>query len=307
MYKFLIKYHKLTLTFVKILISFLAVYYLWQHKYLQNLWQDIEELRTVGFIVKLLIFSLINWSLEIKKWQFLTGYIQPVSYKEATKQSLISFALSLLTPNRVGEYGVKILFYEKKDYKKVLGLTLVGNISQLMITLLAGLFGLCYVYHTGMIDKLLRLNTFVLPGRKILLSLTTGLLIIAIIIYLFKKYRKNLAFQPGLWIKSNIYALLRYLVFSSQFVWLLKYFKVENNLLLLYAAVSLVYLFATLIPMLSLLDWAVKGDIAIWIFMALGINGVLVFKIVALMWFGNFLLPFLTGLIWMWASKTFVR
>jgi len=307
MYKFLIKYHKLTLTLVKIIISFLAVYYLWLHRYLQNLWRDSGEFHSLGFVSGLLVFSLINWLLEIKKWQFLVGYIQPVSYKEAARQSLISFALSLLTPNRVGEYGVKILFYKKKDYKNVLGLTFIGNISQLMITLLAGLLGLWYVYFAGMIDNFIHIGNFAHHGRKFFLLLTPGLLIISIMLYLFKKYRQTLAFQPGLWIKSNMYALFRYLVFSSQFVWLLKYFNVESKLLTLYAAVSLVYLFATLIPMLSLFDWAVKGDIAIWIFTAIGINGVLVFKVVAMMWFGNFLLSFLTGLIWMWASKTYVR
>lgn len=307
MYKFLIKYHKVILTLIKILISLLAVYYLWRHEYLQNLWEDKKELQSVKFVSELLIFSLINWLLEIKKWQLLAGYIHPTSYKEAARQSLVSFALSLLTPNRVGEYGVKVLYYQKKDYKKVIGLSLIGNISQLIVTLLAGMFGLWYVFRGGKMIKIFNHNFLTHPGWQIWLLLIAVLFIIAIMFYIQKKYEKNLIFHPDLWKKSIFYALLRYVVFSTQFVWLLMYFKVDNNLLILYVAVSLVYLFAVFVPMLSLLDWAVKGNIAIWVFSSLGIDGVPVIKIVALMWIGNFLLPFLTGLIWMWASKTIVR
>ncbi len=307
MYKFLSKYHKVILTFLKLLISFVAVYYLWHHRYLQNLWHGYAEFWSIRFVIILLMFSMLNWFFEIKKWQFLAGEIQNISYIEGAKQSLVSFALSLLTPNRVGEYGVKVLFYEKKDYKSVLGLTLIGNVSQFFITLLAGLLGLLFAYYCGFLKNLVYFNSFSGHYWQFIMMLTIGLLIIGAIFYLLKKYRQNPVFQSKLWAKSNVYALLRYIIFSTQFVWLLLYFKIDYGLFTLYAAVSLVYLFATFIPILSFLDWAVKGNVAIWIFSALHVEGVLVFKIVAIMWFFNFFFPFIVGLIWMWRSKTFVR
>ena len=307
MYKFLSKYHKLILTFIKTLISFVAVYYLWHHRYLHNLWFDSSDFHSFNFVLILLIFSVLNWFLEIKKWQFLAGEIQGISFKESAKQSLISFTLSLLTPNRIGEYGVKVLFYDKMYYKKVLGLTLIGNISQLMITLLAGLLGFLYAYYTGFLTKLIHFNALSGYVWQIIISLIFVIFTIGVIYFLYNKYRQNPVFQPNLWIRSHIYALLRYIVFSTQFVWLLRHFKIDHSFMILYAAVSLVYLFATFIPILSFLDWAVKGNVAIWVFSALQIQGVLIFQIVAIMWFANFLLPFITGLIWMWGAKTFVR
>lgn len=306
MYKFLSKYHNVILSFAKILISIIAIYYLWHHRYLQNLWSDSSQYAVV-FVSILLIFSLLNWLLEIKKWQYLAGQIKKISFIEAAKQSLISFGLSLLTPNRIGEYGVKVLFYDKKDYKSVLGLTLIGNVSQLLVTLLAGLLGLLYAYYTGLFEKLIHFNIFFGHLGQILAMLFFGLMIFVAIFFLFIKYRDNMVFKPKLWAKSNMYALLRYVIFSSQFVWILRYFNVEQGLLTLYASVFLVYLFSTIIPIFSFLDWAVKGNVAIWVFSALQINGVLIFKVVALMWFANFFLPFIAGLIWMWQSKTFKR
>ena len=307
MYKFLSKYHKVILTFLKLLISFVAVYYLWHHRYLQSLQELSSEFRSFSFVLILLVFSLLNWFLEIIKWQFLAGEIQNISYIEAAKQSLVSFALSLLTPNRVGEYGVKVLFYDRKDYKNVLGLTLIGNVSQLIVTLLVGLLGLLYAYNVGFLPKLIHFEAFTGYSWQIVVTFVLAFLIIGTIFYLYKKYRQNPVFQPGLWIRSNLYALLRYIIFSTQFVWLLRHFMGEYNLLTLYAAVSLVYLFATLIPILSFLDWAVKGNVAIWVFSALHVQGVLAFKIVTLMWFANFFLPFIAGLIWLWVPKTFAR
>ncbi len=306
MYKFLSKYHNVILTLIKILISVFAVYYLWRHGYLQNLWRKTQIFTSELFII-LLIFSLLNWLLEIKKWQYLAGQIKKISFIEAAKQSLISFALSLLTPNRIGEYGIKVLFYDKKYYKNVLGLTLIGNVSQLLVTLCMGLSGLLYAYINGWIEKLIHLAS--LSGHIIKIAGLSifGLSIIWFAYYQLKKHRQNPVFQRKLWLNANIYALLRYLIFSSQFVCLLLHFKLDYSLNTLYAGVSLVYLFSTLIPILAFLDWAVKGNVAIWIFSVLPVEGDVIFDVVALMWLGNFLLPFAVGLVWMWTSKSFMK
>ena len=46
--------------------------------------------------------------MEIAKWKILTNNVKKNSWLDATKQSLASLTLSLITPNRIGEYGAKI-------------------------------------------------------------------------------------------------------------------------------------------------------------------------------------------------------
>ncbi len=304
MYKLLTKYHNLIFKTGKILLSFAAVYYLCQHRHLKLMWQDFTGLLSIKFVIILLSFSILNWFFEIKKWQYLAGYIRTLSTKDAAKQSLISFSLSLLTPNRVGEYGAKMLFFDAKYAKKLIGLTLVGNLSQLVITLTAGFLAMIYAYHTGIfnenIDLQLCTNHSVILG----ILLVTGIFIIWLLVSRFKKQQRYPALQSRVWLQSTGYAWLRYLIFSSQFVWLLLYFNTHYNPAHLYAGVSLVYLVAAFIPILAFMDWAVKGNTAIWIFSGLHISSGLVLKIIALMWFGNFLLPFIAGLIWLWTSKS---
>ena len=60
-------------------------------------------------ILILLILTLLNWSLEIVKWKRLTAIIKPISFFESFKQCTSSLATSLITPNRIGEYGAKAL------------------------------------------------------------------------------------------------------------------------------------------------------------------------------------------------------
>ena len=68
-------------------------------------------------IVLLLLFTLINWLLEIKKWKILAQRVMEISLIEATRQSLSSLTFSLITPNRIGEYGAKALYFKKEKRK----------------------------------------------------------------------------------------------------------------------------------------------------------------------------------------------
>jgi hypothetical protein len=109
----------------------------------------------------MIIFSSVNWFLEIKKWQLLISKIRQIDFHEALKQSLSSFAVSMITPNRLGEYGFKILFFEKKAFKKVIVLQSIQSFSQLFATVFFGFFGCLYfAYHEIAIVILVVLSLF---------------------------------------------------------------------------------------------------------------------------------------------------
>lgn len=298
MYKLLLKYHNLITTALKMSFSLWALYFLWQHRMIFKVYQNLPLNHLLELISILLILSSLNWFFEIKKWQILAHNLEHISLKEATKQSLISFSVSLLTPNRVGEYGSKIFFYDKRQRKKVLSLIFIGNTSQLIISLFMGVAALLY-WSFGPLNKPL-----IIPYIKWGLLF---LVMLPILFFLLRRYIKNprklIITQPKLWQKSLSYAGLRYFIFSSQFVLLLLLFSVPLRAPILYSAVFLTYFVSALIPMLAFLDWAVKGSVAIWIFSWLHISEQVIFKIIALMWTTNFLLPFLAGLILIWRYK----
>ena len=56
-----------------------------------------------------ILLAFLNWGLEARKWQVLLKPIQQINFFRAYKSVLSGLALSLNTPNRMGEYGGRIL------------------------------------------------------------------------------------------------------------------------------------------------------------------------------------------------------
>ena len=107
---------------VKILIVTGALYYICQQlqgdKSLN--WNLVSSYLSAQSMLVLVGFSTVNWLLEIFKWQNLVSYFKEITFFEAAKQSLGSLTASIFTPNRIGEYGAKMLYYPKEKRKKII-------------------------------------------------------------------------------------------------------------------------------------------------------------------------------------------
>lgn len=300
------KQHRLFSIFFKLLISMGAVYYIMYQVDMRLVLLILSKTKFYLLLI-LLVFTLINWFLEIKKWQYLASQAYPIDWLTAARQSLVSFSVSMLTPNRVGEYGAKILFYPKEKRKQIFSLSLIGNISQMFVSLGLGLIALVSLLFTDDFKlKQLLLNYWnqLVPSQRILI-LCGFLLLTILLLWIFWQFnsKKYILTNPKIWSKSMIFSIFRYFVFSLQFLLLLWISVVPAPLHQLYLAIVLTYFFATLVPMLAFLDWAVKGSIAVLIFGILGSQKEIIVYIISLMWCLNFALPFLVGLIWMWQQK----
>ncbi|MFY0603097.1 MAG: hypothetical protein JXQ93_04050 [Flavobacteriaceae bacterium] len=254
---------------------------------------EVISLKNIAF---LLIFTLINWFLEIKKWQVLTQKIEFISFKNATKQSLSSLTFSLITPNRIGDYGAKALYYRKPKRKSILVLNFIGNFYQLFFTLFLGWLGLFYagIELDGLVSKgvmyMFYLIVITIVSLLILFKINTRFKIwLGAIITRFKLIN----------IKSNakvmLLSLFRYLVFSHQFYVLLLIFNIDISYWDALAGISSMYLIASMIPMLSLFDFILKGSVAIFVFSFFEVDTISIISITTIMWMLNFALPAIIG------------
>lgn len=245
----------------------------------------------------LIILSFFNWFFEILKWQKLASQVTPISFLSATKQSLATLTTSMITPNKIGEYGTKILYFQKSQRKRVLALNFIGNFYQLMITLFAGLIG--FVILFDFFSDKIRLN-------EVLLISVTLLLCSSIFIILIKKvasfriyYQKLSSFLGELTLNLHrsilSISLIRYLIFSHQYYFLLLSFGVDIGYNTTMAGIFCTYLLASIIPVLSLFDFVIKGSVAIVIFSLFEIDSVTMLSSSALMWIFNFALPAIIG------------
>nr|WP_205958005.1 lysylphosphatidylglycerol synthase domain-containing protein [Flavivirga algicola] len=250
-------------------------------------------------ILLLLFLTFFNWFFEILKWQTLVVPIKKISFKNAFEQSLGSLTASLFTPNRIGEYGAKAIYYTSNYRKRILLINLLGNMMQMLVTTVFGVIGLYFFISKYSIN----VNYY-----KFVQCLLIGILIIILIGYGLQKTKFTIKgfslekikhFILGFPKKSSVIALflsiLRYLIFSFQFYLLLWLFGSDITYINTMVIITSMYLLASIIPSIFIFDVIIKGSVAIYLFGILGINEITVLSTITIMWLLNFVLPSILG------------
>lgn len=244
----------------------------------------------------LLSLTFFNLLIEILKWKILVSHVKKITFYKATIQSLASLTTSIFTPNRIGEYGAKAVYY-KRDKSKILLLNLIGNLNQLSVTIIFGVIGLVFFISTYEIEiNPYRVRRFgYLIGFIILIGLgTKRLRIFGFIPWIkFREFVKNISFN--IHFKVFLYSCIRYLIFSHQFYFLLLIFGIEESYFTLIYLIFTMYIIASFIPSISLFDWAIKGTVAIFIFNFIQVPEITIVSVTMLMWILNFALPSIIG------------
>ncbi len=280
---------------IKLLIVIAAFYFIY-HQLMTNDKLDwtkftalVKEKQSVVGILFLLSFSVVNRYLEILKWQNLVSYIKPISIAEATKQVLGALTAGIFTPNGLGEYAGKALFFEKIKAKKIIFLNLICNGIQMILTIVFGTMGLLFLGYTfwGIAIVLLTIAFWLLAFLSKNIKIKG---------YSITKLLHKLNEIPKTIHRKNaVLAVGRYLVFSHQYYFLFLAFDVDLPYGILIATIAVVYFLASSLPSFQFLDFAVKGSVAVFFFGKLGVNEWIVIFISTLMWFLNVVLPVVIG------------
>jgi hypothetical protein len=238
------------------------------------------------------------------KWQNLVEFIHKITLGEATKQVLGALTAGLFTPNGVGEYAGKALFFEKKDTKNVLFLNLICNGIQMILTVIFGIFGL--LYFNAQYNVITPKTVTLLFGLLILVFLVSFLLKkFTIKGYSIERLIHKINEIPKPIHQKNIFlAICRFLVFSHQYYFLFLAFDVDLPYLTVIATITSVYFLASSLPTFQFLDFAVKGSVAVYFFGILGVNEWIVIFVTTLMWFLNVVLPVVIGSYYVLNFKT---
>ncbi len=247
----------------------------------------------------LLILSSFNWFFEIIKWQTLISTLKKTSLKQALKQTLGSLTASLITPNRIGEYGAKAMFYLPKLRKRVMLINLISNLQQMSITIILGAIGL-----------LAFISTYNLEANygRLIVTVVIGIITISLILLGLAQYEIGIKWTPLLKLKVFVknfprekirigfgLSLVRYAIFSFQFFYLLQIFQIEISYLDSMMVITSMYLLVSIIPTIFIFDVVIKGSVAVYLFEFLGINELVVLSVITIMWIFNFVSPSLIG------------
>ena len=264
------------------------------------------------WVVIILVF--FNWGIEARKWQVLLQPLQKMSFIRCFKSVLSGLALSLNTPNRMGEYGGRILYVKEGSRIKAISLSIAGSISQLIITLLLGCSGLAYIlfFQTKNTGSLMELPPFWLKILLLISMFVTALLILFFfrlswLIQLIEKIPKAEKFTKYISVLDQFTAKLllrllslsffRYLVFVIQYILLLQVLHVDIYWVDCFWIISILFLVLAIVPSFAIADLGIRGKFSTELLNAYSLNTIGILGTTFGIWFINLFIPALAGSI----------
>jgi len=301
----------------------LACAFLWAHLAADKGTRTLEALRAVaadpvarGALAGVLLLLPVNWWLESLKWRRLMAPVERVGPWRSFAAVVAGTSVALVTPNRTGEFLGRVLFLEPGHRVQGAFATALGSISQFVVTLVAGGCGLLVLvlggkplpWSWGWTSTLLVSLTAIVASAALVLYLFPGLLrqLFVVLPFLRRMERASAvlnAYPPReLWMVLALSGL-RYTVFAAQFIGLLLAFGVDSAVWVVACAVPVVYLVATLVPTVLLMEIGVRGSVAVALFAPLGGEGAPVLLATTMVWTINLVLPALVGSVLLVATR----
>jgi len=269
-----------------------------------------------------IILAFANWGLEAKKWQVLMEKLQPLKYFVALKGVLCGVALSLHTPNRIGEYGGRVFYVNEGNRLKSVSLSIAGSICQLAITFLMGCGGLIFILITEHSNEssIMGLSFFWLEVLLFLSIVSSFILLI----FLFKlswiirllervpafsksiKYLKVLEeFTPKLLLRLLILSHIRYLVFVIQYILLLRLLNVEIGWQQVFWLITVLYLVMAIVPSFAIAELGIRGKFSVELLSLYSANIIGILGTTFGIWFINLFIPALAGCYFIISKRFF--
>lgn len=319
-------YKKSIVLFIKILIVLTSFYFLYNqlqtksYVYNNGMSYNLKSFISWSFIsqnsvllLSVFFLMLLNWSLESLKWRFLIQKIEILSFSQSLQAIFSGITVSAFTPNRIGEYGGRVVFLEYADKIKGVIVTFIGNISQLLITILFGSIGVLYmIYHDYMIidlyfvqrfpDLLLLLVLVVLNFLFFLIffrvSLLTSLLGKIVFLKKYKNYIEVFSSYDSLDLfRILFYSTCRYSVFTFQYYLLLHIFQVEIPYHEVIFLIMTILFMVSIIPTFFLTEIIIRTSLAVAILGSASSNIPGILSATFLIWIINFFIPAIFGMI----------
>ena len=257
-----------------------------------------------------MLFVFVNWGMEARKWQLLMQAIQPINFITAFKSVLCGVTFSLNTPNRIGEYGGRILFVNEGNRIKAITLSIAGGMAQLIITMLMGCFGLAYLLLTrDAFGSVMGISAFWISIFLYGSIFGTILFIFFFfrlrwIIYLlnklpyanrFSKYINVLeTFDAKILLRLLSISFFRFVVFVLQYIFMLQLLQVEQNMWTGFWMITVMFWIMAIIPSFAIAELGIRGTVAKTLF-AYSTNTIGILTATFGIWFINLFIPAFIG------------
>lgn len=252
-----------------------------------------------------LALVVVNWGVESWKWRFLVRDLEPLPFHRALVATIAGTSIGMITPNRVGEFAGRVLFLSPAHRIAGAFATVVGSIAQFVVTVTLGMFGLMAISLTTM-------PGFIGPMASAWVGLCALVVAASLLLYFNPQVLRTLVMRLPLlrrWgsqamvldrfsarhlVRVLLLSLVRYAVFTAQFVLLLSVFA-DMRPLDSIVAIPVAFLLSTLVPTVMLTELGVRGSVAIAVLSSAPEMDQGVFLATTALWLMNIALPAMAG------------
>jgi hypothetical protein len=267
-------------------------------------WRSMPLSQT-WWLIGVLTLLPLNWSLEALKWKMLTSGVQKLSMGDAVKAVLSGISTGFFTPNRVGELVGRIAFLEPGNRKAGITMSFLNSFTQNIVMAMPGIPASI-------------LFLFVFKGEiqpdafHFVLIILMCMLIFGVLYFTLPRWSLKLkksrfsekiksftdclsTYKPKDLLHILGVSLIRYLVFSSQFYFMLRFFSVELSPWQALISIPTTYLFVTFTPSLAFSEAVVRSSYAVLIIGAYSGQTINIALAGICIWAVNFVIPMLGG------------
>jgi len=283
----------------------------------RELIRQIDHNHVVITLTAVVALMLVNWVLEAVKWKYLTRDLQRMSLWRSIEAIFCGLTWAIFTPNRLGEYGGRVLFLP--PHKRVYGVFVmgVGQFAQGTITNVVGTTALLWFLYTFIHpNSWLMLLAFVIGVALVLFLLTCYFNIKWLASWLsrisfLKKYSRFFEiigkYKTSHLIKVMLFGLARFSVFSFQ------YYLVIHLLIPTLPAFPVMmmvfnnFFIQSALPTLDLIDVGLRGMTASTFFGYITNQQIAVIAAVSSIWLTNLIIPAILGSVFVLKINFFDR
>lgn len=307
--------------FFKLLIASFLIYTVYHQLFVRHDFSAIKEAffthlkeGNALYLVAAFLLMFLNWFFEVVRWRSLVNIFHPISVKQSTSAIMMGVTMGMISPQRIGEYAGRLLAVPADKNWLSVKANFYTSLALNFVILLSGLLAVYYLLSRGLFFIDLSENTIIITGLVSFAFISMLLLFfprierILKLEKLFTKLKSWGSFSEYRFNKKSLSSLLvlsfgRYIVFLAQYVLLLCFFGVQQDIMTLFASVAIVYLIQSSLPLPAMLSLLARGEIAILVFSVFNVNEISILASTYGLWIINLLLPAFFGMILLWKIR----
>lgn len=233
----------------------------------------IGSLSAVPMLAAVALMPL-NWLTEAFKWRLLIAHLQTLNIWQSIKSVLAGLAVSMLTPNRVGDFAGRIALLKPENRTAGAMSAFVGGYAQMLAIAVLGV--MAFGFRPALPDFLA-----VAAGHH---ALTMSVLLVFVAVlsgfyFAAKLMAARFRFSRWPWLERFIGAAglhsnnqlaaafglsaCRSLIFMLQLWLMLAAAGVHLEVAEAFCSIALMYCFVSVVPTFALVEWGVRGSIAL--------------------------------------------